>query len=129
MARSFIYGFQNVPLIVDGAFTDNGVDGEAEINYWADGTWSIESISIETNRFKTSEELDATGLTSRWVTKQHVLDRGSPLHLILHDRLEHRDFLRRDIQDEVDGLIEDAREDAANFLADRRHDERMAVSA
>jgi hypothetical protein len=112
--RTLTFSFSEIPLIVDGPFEDNGVDGEAEINYWPDGTWSIASISIEVARAKTEDEKIATGAFSR-IRKQHVLDAGSPLYLILYDRLENGKYTRRNIQDEVDSQIADAAENYANW--------------
>lgn len=125
MPRTLTYKFSDVPLIIDGAFEDNGVEGEAEITYWADGQWHVESISITTSRRKTDAEMELTGLSGNRFYRQHHLDRASPISAILCDRLMTGKYTRMNIQDEVNEAIEAAREDAAGFLADVRHDERM----
>jgi hypothetical protein len=123
MAKSLTYSFSDLPLIIDGPFEDNGVEGEAEITYWADGEWSIDTISIEVARPKTEAERETTGPGR--VRKQHVLDSGSPLFLILHDRLENGRYTRANIQEEVRCAINDEAADHADFLADQRRDDRM----
>jgi hypothetical protein len=125
MAKSLTYRFCDLPLIIDGPFEDNGVEGEAEITYWADGEFSIKSISITTYRSKTPAEMEVTGLTSRRVPKEHLLDAGTPLFLILHDRLENGRYTRANIQEEVRCAINDEAADHADFLADQRRDDRM----
>lgn len=127
MARILTHKFSDLPLIIDGAFEDNGVEGEAEIAYWADGQWRVESVSITTSRRKTDAEMELTGLSRNRIYRQHVLDRASPISAILCDRLTTGKYTRMNIQDEVNEAIEEAREDAAGFLADRRHDERMGA--
>lgn len=123
-SRTLTFSFDEVPLIVDGAFEDAGVSGEAEIIYWPCGDWSIDSIAIEVARAKTADELIATGNTSRRVRKMHVLDAGSPLYLILYDRLENGPRERRNIQDEVRDAIATDRADAADYRrASARYDD------
>jgi len=126
-ARTLTHRFSDLPLIVDGAFEDNGVEGEAEITYWSDGQWQIESISITISRSRTLEEIELHGIHGRRPERQHVLNRSALLDAILRDRLLNHGYNRRNIQDEVNGAIEDARDDAALFIADRRHDERVSA--
>jgi hypothetical protein len=121
--RTLTHSFDDLPLIVDGAFEDQGVSGEAEISYWPDGEWSIKSISIEVSRYKNAAEMEATGITSRYGRKQHVLDAGSPLYLILYERLEADK--RGYVQNAVREQISEDREDAAEYRAELRRDDRM----
>jgi len=121
--RTFTYSFEQLPLIVEGAFEDSGLSGEAEISYWADGSWSINSISVELARFKTADERAATGLTSNWVRKQYPLDACSPIYLILYERLEvdKRGYVQAAVDDQIADDLDDARE----WLADHRRDDAM----
>jgi hypothetical protein len=121
--RTLTHSFDDLPLIVDGAFEDQGVSGEAEISYWPDGEWSIKSISIEVSRYKNSAEMEATGITSRYVRKQYVLDAGSPIHLILYERLEADK--RGYVQEAVREQIAEDREDAREWNAEIRRDDAM----
>lgn len=121
-SRTFTYSFQDLPLIVDGPFEDNGVDGEAEVSYSTDGSWSIEAIGVQVARTKTTEELQQTGLTGSRIYQIHWLEKSSPLYTILLDRLE--DNNRRGVQRDVEDQIEQDREWARDDAADHRRDER-----
>jgi hypothetical protein len=117
-ANTFTYRFDELPLIIDGGFEDQGVRGEAEISYFPDGEWSIQSIGIEVSRFKNAEEMRATGITSKWVRKIHQLDAGTPLFLLIYHRLEHecREALTDAVHDEI------ANNSPAAWIADHQRD-------
>ena len=119
-SRTFTYSFQDLPLIVDGPFEDNGVDGEAEVSYSTDGSWSIEAIGVQVARPKTTEELQQTGLTRSRVYRIHWLEKSSPLYAILLDRLENNN--RRGVQRDVEDQIEQDREWAHACIADHSRD-------
>lgn len=112
------YRFDDLPLIIEGGFEDQGVRGEAEISYFPDGEWAIKAIGIEVSRFKSAEEMRATGITSKWVRKMHWLDAGTPLFLIIYHRLEHecRDAVNEAVLDEI------ANNSPAAWIADHRAD-------
>lgn len=125
-SSTFTYRFDDLPLIIDGAFEDQGITGEAEISYFADGEWSIKTIGIQVSRFKNAEEMAATGLTSRWVRKTHLLDAGTPLFLLIYHRLEHE--RRRAVNDAVLDQIAEDRESATDDHADmKRNAQRSAA--
>ena len=125
MAKTLTYSFSDLPLIIDGPFEDNGVEGEAEVSYFPDGEWSILSVSIEVSRRKSPDEMEATGITSNRTYKQHVLDAGSPLDLIIRDRIENGKYLRRNLEDEVRNAIADDHAALLDNLADYKRDQMM----
>lgn len=118
--RSFTYKFQDLPLIIDGPFEDNGVDGEAEVSYSTDGLWSIEAIGVQVARPKTTEELQLTGLTGSRVYQTYWLARSSPLYAMLLSRLEgdKRNGVEREVKDQI---VQD-REWAHACIADHSRD-------
>lgn len=124
MPRTLTHKFSDVPLIVDGPFEDNGVEGEAEITYWPDGQWQIESISVTISRGRTLEEIELQGVHGRRPERQHVLNRASLFDGILRDRLMNHGYNRRNIQDEVRDAIANDCDDAPSVVADQRREER-----
>lgn len=120
MARSLVHRFSDLPLIVDGPFEDNGVEGEAEITYWPDGQWQIESISITISRARTLEEIQLQGTHGKRPERQHVLERGSFLDATLRDRLMTNKYRKMDIQDSVREALECDYVDAPSVIADHR---------
>ncbi len=125
--RTFTYRFQDLPLIVDGLFEDNGVDGEAEVSYSTDGSWLITAIGVQIARPKTTEELQQTGRTGSRVYQTHWLAKSSPLYAILLHRLENDK--RRGVQRDIDDQIEQDREWAHACIADHSRDLRKHEAA
>ena len=125
--RTFTYRFQDLPLIIAGPFEDNGVDGEAEVSYSTDGSWSIEAIGVQVARLKTTEELQQTGLTGSRVYQVHRLDTSSPLYAMILHRLENEK--RRGVQRDVEDQIEQDREWAHACIADHDRDLRKHEAA
>jgi hypothetical protein len=121
-SRTFTHRFDDLPLIVEGPFEDNGLDGEAEISYFPDGEWTVTEIGIRVGRYKTAAELEDTGITSRRVYKIHLLDKGDPLFNIILHRLENE--RRRDVERDVADQIAEDREWAADCAADYRLEDR-----
>jgi hypothetical protein len=120
-SRTFTYRFEELPLIVDGPFEDTGVDGEAEVTYSTDGSWSIDAIGVQVSRPKTTEELQQTGLSGSRVRQIHWLDKAAPLYAMLLSRLEGDK--RRSVDWEVADQIEQDREWIADHARDLRKHE------
>lgn len=118
--RTLSYRFQDLPLIIDGPFEDSGVDGEAEVAYSTDGSWSIEAIGVQVARFKTTEELQQSGLTRSRVYQIHWLKKSSPLYAVLLGHLEGEK--RRGVAREVEDQIAQDREWAQACIADHSRD-------
>ena len=121
--RTLDYTFEQVPLIIDGAFEDDGVSGTAEITYYGNGEWSVGDISVEISRYPTAAERAVVPFAGR-IRKQHTLDRTSWLYLTLYDRLENMRYSRSNIQEEVNTAIEEVREEAREFLGEQRREDR-----
>lgn len=125
--RSFTYKFSDLPLIVDGPFEDNGVDGEAEITYSSDGSWSIDEIGIQVSRPKTAAELEQTGMSGFRIYQMHWLSNTNPLYALILHRLENE--CRRSVGNEVSDQIEQDREWAQAGIADHSRDLRKHEAA
>lgn len=119
---SLTFKFEELPLIIEGAFKDNGVTGQAEISYHRDGEWSIVCIGIETTKFL-KEPVNG----KHWIDRIHWLDAGTPLYLIIYHRLEHE--WRDKVQDAVNEALAEDRASLADDYADYRRDELKHVEA
>jgi hypothetical protein len=98
------------------------VNGSAEISYFTDGVWGVESISLEGYRASTATEI-ANG-AGKFVRKHVTLDAGTPLHLMVVHRLEHE--WQDAVQDAVNAKIDEDRASAPDNRADRLRDARAA---
>lgn len=130
--QTFSFSFDELPLIIENGFEAGLVAGSAEISYSRDGDWSVESISFDGHRTKSVAQQDADldealvakkPLPSRYVCKPVALDRGTPIHSIVYDRLENE--WSDKVQEAVNEQIEEDRQCAADDRADMRRDERM----
>jgi hypothetical protein len=114
MPKTFSYGFAELPLVIENGVEAGLVNGEAEISYFTDGVWGIESISLEGYRPATAADI-AKG-SGKFVRKQVTLDAGTPLHLMIVHRFEHE--LQDAVQDAVNAQIDDDRASAPDNRAD-----------
>ena len=91
-----------------------------------DGEWAIESIVFDGRRkIKRSIEdymaAAAAGVFPKTYEEKNVeLDRGTPIHSIIYDRLENE--WRDQVDEAVQGQIEEDRICAADDYADARRD-------
>ena len=122
MQRSFTYIIEELPLVLEDGLATGLVSGTAEINYWNDEDWGVESIAIDADRLATKEELAAG--SHRYISKTIQLERDSTIYRIIWDRLENH--LRDDVQDAVNNQIDLDRECAEGDRADARRDSMMA---
>lgn len=116
MTSTFTFSFEELPLTILNGFSAGLVDGSAEISYNADAEWGIESISLDGFR------KNAKGTYDR---KSVQLDEGTPLYLMIFDRLESE--WRDKVQEAVLLQLAEDRVCAAEDRADRMRDERMGA--
>jgi hypothetical protein len=124
--KSFLFSFDDLPLVIENGFEACYITGDAEISYTRDGEWAIESIVFDGRRkIKRSIEeymaAAAAGVFPKtWEEKNVELDRGTPIYSIIYDRLENE--WRDQVDEAVQGQIEEDRISAADDYADRRRD-------
>ena len=129
MSNTFTYTFDELPLVIENGFEACYITGDAEISYTRDGEWAIESIVFDGRRkIKRSVEeyyaAAAAGVFPKtWEEKPVELDRGTPVYGIIYDRLENE--WRDQVDEAVQGQLEEDRICAADDYADQRRDERM----
>jgi hypothetical protein len=133
MPRTTTFTFDELPLQILNGFECGLVAGSAEISYNRDMEWGIESISLDGNksiRWTLEEYADRfkNGLPCpSYEHKSVALDEGTPLYLMIYDRLENE--WRGKVQDAVaDQLVEDraeAAEERAECRYNQRRDDRM----
>jgi len=131
MNRTFTFSFDDLPLVIENGFEACEVAGSAEISYSRDGEWCVEDIFFDgRRRLKHSIEQHMAAAAAgqflkSWEHKNVALDRGTPIHGIIHDRLENE--WHDTVQDAVNYQLEQDREDAAEARADARRDARMGL--
>ena len=128
MTRQLSYVFEELPLLITGGFSAGLVNGSALLSYWPDGQWSVAEIYLDGHRRKSAREIIQASLNKIegfrcYDEKPIALDRGTPLHSMIWDRLES-DW-RQKVQEAVNEAIEEDRESAADDRADMRRDEMM----
>jgi hypothetical protein len=96
MARQLDYKFEELPLLVTGGIDAGLVNGSALLNYWPDGQWGISEIYLEGY---------AKAPSGGWLPRVVMVDRGTPLHSMIFDRLD--DEWRPRVQDAVNNAIEE----------------------
>lgn len=130
---TFTFEFEELPLVVEGGFEAGLVNGSAEIAYYPDGAWFIDGISLAGSKrlyWTLDDRVTAirAGKTLPVFDRKPVeLDAGSPLFLMIFERLEN-DW-RAAVSDAVQEQITDrddspTRADHAAWLSDHVHDER-----
>ena len=127
--KSFLFSFDDLPLVIENGFEACYITGDADISYTRDGEWAIESIVFDGRRkikrsIEDYMEAAAKGVFPKtWEEKPVELDRGTPIHSIIYDRLENE--WRDQVDEAVQGQIEEDRICAADDYADQRRDARM----
>lgn len=117
MTPTMIFVFEELPLVVDEKGFDAGpVNGEAELSYHRDGTWTIRDIWLDSHRKNDSGYGFQRG--------KHRLDAGTPLYLMIFGRLEG-EWAQR-VQSSVEEQIEADRIDVINSAGDHRRDSLVA---
>ena len=114
LAKSFLFDFQELPLVI-GLHGEAGfISGQAEIEYELDGEWMILNVTLEG--------------ASRLVNGKRVYpqaDAPAAVAAIVDARLH--DEWHGQVQDAVREQIEQDREDALEQRAEMRRDERMGL--
>ena len=100
--------FEELPLIITGGYEAGQVNGTAAISYRRDGEWNIDGIWLDGFKQRAS--------TVGEYCKSVELDAGTPLYLMIYDRLEHE--WRDKVEDFVQRMIQEDRETAAEDYAD-----------
>lgn len=108
----FTYVFEELPLLVEGGVEAGLLNGEAVIDYDADGTWTATSIKVD--------GCDAGRPKSVEITQQF----DGALFYCIHDRLENGVFADH-IADEIQKDLECARDDHSDYLYEQARDRRM----
>lgn len=99
MSHQLDYKFEELPLIVTAGIDAGLVNGSALIDYWPDGQWGISQLYVDGYAQKPG---------GGWLPRSVLLDRGTPLHSMIWDRLE--DEWRPRVQNAVNEAIESERE-------------------
>lgn len=121
MPKTFDFPFSELPLLIENGVEAGLINGSAEISYFADGVWSVESVSLEGYRPTTSEERVKGTL---FVRKPVTLAAGTPLHLIVVHR-PRREWADQ-VAEAVNTQLEEDRASAPDNRADRRREGRAA---
>ena len=131
MVNTFTYIFDDLPLVIENGIEACEVSGSAEIEYSLDGEWAVAAIVFDGRR-KIKHSLDdymaaakAGTFLKSYENKPVALDRGTPIHGIIHDRLENEWHDR--VQEAVREQLASDREDALEQRADMRRDARMRL--
>ena len=115
MVGTVTYEFSELPMVIDLGFEAGLVNGSAEISYFADGEWSVSAIYLDGHKklrptLQDYLKAHAEGRTLPVFEEKPVaLDAGSSLHLIILDRLEHRE------RDAIQEMVNEAREADASI--------------
>lgn len=97
--------FEELPLIVTGGYEAGQVNGTAAISYRRDGEWHIDGLWLDGFRKATAQER-AQG-KPYWIVEPIELDAGTPIYLMIYDRLEHE--WRDKVEDFVSQCLEEDR--------------------
>jgi hypothetical protein len=110
--KSFIYAFEELPLVTSNGFEACDVTGIAEIAYDGRGAWNVERIGFEGVRWGTATPglRDPSGSREQ---RTIWLDVGDPIQMLVYDRLEHA--WRARVQRQVDERVCDDRSDDASL--------------
>ena len=131
MVNTFTFNFDDLPLVIENGIEACEVSGSAEIEYSLDGEWAIALIWFDGRRkIKHSiEDYMAAAAAGKFPPayeyKDVALDRGTPIHSIIYDRLENE--WSEQVQEAVREQLASDREDAAEQRADMRRDARMGL--
>lgn len=123
--HTFSFPFEELALVIEGGFEAGLVNGSAEIAYYPDGDWFIDSISLDGHKrlHHTIEAHWAASIVGKplpvFERKPIALDEGSSLYLMIYERLENE--WRDAVHDAVQEQIEKDGPQAA-WLADHRRD-------
>ena len=91
--------FSELPLIVTGGYEAGQVNGTAAISYRRDGEWHIDGLWLDGFR-QGPRTIDD-------YCKSVELDAGTPIYLMIYDRLEHE--WRDKVEDFVSQCLEEDR--------------------
>jgi hypothetical protein len=112
MSRQLTFTFEELPLLITGGFLAGLVNGQALINFWEDGQFGVVEIYLDGCRRKSPDELAREfkpgEMPKQWVDKPIALDRGTPLHTMIWDRLESE--WRPYVLDAINNALEQERE-------------------
>jgi hypothetical protein len=113
--NSFIFSFEELPLVIVNGIEAAFINGQAEIQYNRYGDWSVNYVSVEG-----FGERDANGKRD-WPQ----LEAPAPIANIIRDRLENQWYGK--VCDALGEQFASDREAALDERADRRRDERMGL--
>jgi hypothetical protein len=102
MPDTIRHTFEEVPLVTEGGFAAFLVTVDAEISFWADGSWTIVGLMSEGYRPRQCGGFD---------TKFVPIDVAHPLFGMLLHELEHGSF-RKHVDEAVREELRDRRESA-----------------
>jgi hypothetical protein len=119
--RTLTFRFEELPLVIEGAFEAAEVSGAADVSYHRDGEWCIRAIALDGARRLSPQEAMAQPAPDpppRFLRKAVALDDGDPLFLRIHHRLEH-DWADR-VREAVQARLDCERAGRDDDRADRR---------
>jgi hypothetical protein len=111
---SFFYTYEELPLAIVGGIEAGLVNGQAEVHYDSRGNWKIGDLTLE-----------GFGQRVNGVRQWPQVACPPEIAHIIRRRLENEWSSR--VDDAVSAQLERDREDAADYRADRRREERMGL--
>lgn len=111
---SFFYTFEELPLAIVNGIEAGLVNGQAEIHYDSRGNWKIGDLTLE-----------GFGQRVNGARQWPQVACPDAIATIIRQRLES-DWTGR-VEDAISDQLERDREDAAEYRAERRREERMGL--
>ncbi len=119
MSNIFSFEFEELPLVISNGIPAGLINGCAEIEYYRDGEWDIQSVAIEGYQSLTDEERKAGKKPWIYVTAP------SEIECLIVERLEVEWYDQ--IHNAVCEQLASDRDDAAEMRAEMRRDSRMGL--
>ncbi len=119
MSNIFSFEFEELPLVISNGIPAGLINGCAEIEYYRDGEWDIQSVAIEGYQSLTDEERKAGKKPWIYVTAP------AEIECLIVERLEVEWYDH--IHNAVCEQLASDRDDAAEVRAEMRRDSRMGL--
>ena len=99
------FQFEELPLIMTGGCEAAQVNGTAAIAFRLDGSWHIDGLRLD--GFRKASVVERANGKPHWIVEPIELDAGTPIYLMIYDRLEHE--WRDKVEDFVSQCLEEDR--------------------
>jgi hypothetical protein len=113
-AKTMVFDFQELPLVIERGIEAGLINGQAEIEYERDGEWMILNVTLEGY----DRRVDGKRIYPQ-------IDAPPVVAAIIDNRLNKEWHTR--VCDAVSEQLASDREDAAEARAEARRDERMGL--